>query len=111
MSDETSVPTTQPAGFWPTALGIIGTFLIFAAILAVVYVPKSGVAPAPVQNAEDTVPRTPEARKAKLEELKGAEKKASATYEVLDPKTKVVRMPIDRAMELVVTEQAKPAAK
>lgn len=105
MSDHAATPT-RPEGFWPWALGVLGTFLIFGAILSVVYLPSRQVVPTPAQPTEDNTPRTPEARRAKLEEVSAAAKKAYTTYEVVDAKAGVVRLPVERAMELVVAEQS-----
>jgi len=44
----------------------------------------------------------------KIEELKAEERKLLSTYGEVDPVTKTLRIPVDRAMELVVAESAKP---
>jgi hypothetical protein len=103
---EHSVPTNRPSGFWPAAIGIIGSFLIFAAILWVVYLPNREAVPSVSQPPDDSVPRTPVARAAALRELMAAQQRAKVNYEVLDATRGVVRLPIERAMELVVAEES-----
>ena len=45
----------------------------------------------------------------KIEVLKAEDRKLLSTYGEVDPITKTLRIPVDRAMELVVAESAKPA--
>jgi hypothetical protein len=104
MSDSDS-PSSQPSGFWPAAAGFIGTFAIFAIILAIVYLPSGGGVPSLSQPEETQVPQTPQARSAKLSEVTSAAQKAYTTYQVIDPATGRVRLPVDRAMELVIAEK------
>lgn len=100
---ETDTPASKPSGFWASAAGVLGTFLIFLIILAIVYIPGH-TAPAP-QQPEDGPPKTPEARKAKLEEVVSAASKDYASYGVIDANARTVRLPVERAMELVIAEK------
>jgi mono/diheme cytochrome c family protein len=59
-------------------------------------------APAPV-------PESVRAAAKKSEELRAEERKLQSTYGPVDPATKAVRLPIDRAMELLVKEGSQPA--
>ena len=104
MSDS-DTPASNPAGFWPTAAGFLGTFAIFAIILAIVYRPSGGGLPTVAQPEDSQVPGTPEGRKAKRAEVTSAAEKAYGTYQVLDPATGKVRLPVERAMELVIAEK------
>ena len=45
----------------------------------------------------------------KIEELRAEERKLLTTYGPVNPATKAVRIPIDRAMELVIAEGSQPA--
>lgn len=105
MSEHAATPVPAKS-FWPSFLGVLGCFLIFGIILAIVYLPGPKGTPAVTQTADDTVPRTPEARLAKIAELKATEKKAATSYAVIDQAAGTYRLPIDRAMELVVAETA-----
>ena len=60
--------------------------------------------PAPVPVAENV-----KAANKKIEELRSQESKLLTTYGEVNPATKSVRIPIDRAMELVAAENAQPA--
>jgi mono/diheme cytochrome c family protein len=59
-------------------------------------------APAPV-------PESARVAAKKIEELRAEERNLLTTYGPVDPATKAVRIPIDRAMELMVAEGAQPA--
>jgi hypothetical protein len=100
MSDA-SPASESPGSFSATLLAAIGGFAIFGLILLVAYLPKKVAPPG------DGV-RTPEQRKAALAELVGKEQTATTTYAWIDKDKGVVRLPIERAMELVVLETAKP---
>lgn len=80
-----------------TALAIVAGFLIFAVILLIVYVPKR---PAPAGNGIDT----PAQRADNLAELRAHEAAVSGSYAWVDKSKGVVRLPIDRAMELTLTD-------
>lgn len=94
MSD----PTTKPAsGSWVTLAAAIGGFAIFAIILLVAYLPKK---PEPLPDGA----RTPDQRKAALAEMRAKEKSAAATYGWTDQANGVVRIPIERAVQLTREE-------
>jgi hypothetical protein len=100
MSDA-SVHAPEPKGsFTTTLLAAVGGFAIFGVILAVAYMPKK------VEQVGDGV-RSPEQRKAILAELQGKAQTHATTYGWVDKDKGVVRLPIDRAMELVVQEHKK----
>jgi hypothetical protein len=99
MSDAYSA--SAPKGsFTATLLAAVGGFAIFGLILLVAYLPKK------VESVGDGV-KTPEQRKAALAELHGKEQTAASTYAWVDKEKGVVRLPIDRAVELVIQEHAK----
>jgi hypothetical protein len=99
MSDASHAPESK-GSFSATLLAAIGGFAIFALILVVAYLPNT-VAP-----AGDGV-RTPEQRKAALAELHGKEKTAATTYGWVDKEKGVVRLPLERAIELTIQEHSK----
>ena len=59
-------------------------------------------APAPV-------PESARVAAKKIEELRAEERQLLTTYGAVDPATKTVRIPIDRAMDLIVAEGGQPA--
>ncbi len=105
----------QPSGraFWLSAAGIIGCFLIFVVVLLIARVPAhvaGGTQPAQMTEEERLAANllTPEERADRLSELVIKEDLALKSHEWIDKPNGVVRLPIDRAMELVVRDaQAK----
>src|SRR5213593_3867595 len=93
MSD----PQQNTASF----IGILGAFLVVAVL---VYAMKYYTRPPPLNQA-----RVLE-RKRALAELRAENEKALNNYEVLDPGKGIVRLKIDRAMELTIDEYKNPAA-
>jgi mono/diheme cytochrome c family protein len=55
------------------------------------------------------VPESARVAAKKIEELRAEERKILTTYGPVNPATKAVRIPVDRAMELMVAESAQPA--
>jgi hypothetical protein len=86
--------------FLPTLLAVIGFFAIFLIIMQVAYVPN--VAP-----VAGTGLKTPEERKAILAELNGKNQTAATSYGWVDKEKGIVRIPLERAIELTIKEQAK----
>ena len=93
MSDS-AVPAKNS---WVTFAAVIGGFAIFALILLVAYLPQK---PAPLSEGA----KTPEERIAMLTDLRAKEKTAATTYAWVDQAKGVVRLPLDRAVELTVQE-------
>lgn len=101
MSDASSCSDSKCcSAFGATLIAAIGGFAIFALILVVAYLPNKA---AP---AGDGV-KTPEQRKAILAELHGKEKTAATSYGWVDKEKGVVRLPVDRAIELTIQEHKK----
>ena len=92
MSD----PAPQ-SGFFVSAIAVIGGFLIFVLILVIAYLPNK---PAPLPEGT----KTPEERAAILSELRAKETAAAKSYGWVDQTKGVVRIPIERAMQLTVEE-------
>lgn len=97
MSD-TSCTSSPKAASW---LGVLGAFLVVAFLVMMMrqYLPQ-----APVNQA-----RIDERKKA-LAEIRAEGEKAMNNEEVLDKGKKLVRLRIERAMELTVEEYKNPAA-
>ncbi len=85
---------------WASFIGTIGFFLIFAIILCIVYVPSR-------HNFRIDQVRIDE-RLAILAETQAKVKKAAYSYAWVDEKNGTVRLPITRAMDILVTEKNKP---
>ena len=100
------------ASFWYSTLGILGCFLVFAALLVFAYVPgrtpkvEPGAGLTEDQRIEARI-TTSEERDARLKALRDAERPATTTYAWIDKEAGVVRLPIERAMELTVQELGK----
>ena len=84
-----------------TALIVIACFAAFAWLAKKIYSPHAYT----VQQVEGV--RTPADRKALLAEHREKEQAEAAGYAWIDQKAGVVRVPIDRAMELTVRDHAK----
>ncbi|AOS45017.1 hypothetical protein Verru16b_02086 [Lacunisphaera limnophila] len=99
MSDSSfSFPHRTPVF---TALIVILCFAAFGWLAKRIYVPHA----ADVQAVEGVL--TPAERKVRLAELRTKEQSAATTYGWVDQPKGVVRLPIDRAIELTVRDHAK----
>ncbi len=92
MSDE-----APQSGFFTTAVAVIGGFLIFILILVIAYLPNR---PAPLPEGT----RTPQERAIILSEMRAKETAALTTYGWVDQSKGIVRIPIDRAIQLTIDE-------
>lgn len=116
---EATVPTRRNVALTATAIG--ACFLIFLGVLVVAYIPhwransfQTLYTPQEVtQMIKDKKIEETEAwryslegRTGRLAELRGKEQTAATTYAWVDKNAGVVRLPLDRAMELVVNEQS-----
>ena len=84
-------------GFFITAAAVIGGFLIFVLILVIAYLPNK---PEPLPQGT----KTPEERAAILRELRAKEVAAATSYGWVDQPKGVVRVPIERAMQLTLED-------
>lgn len=92
-----SNPSPSKSQLWTTALAALGGFVIFVLILVVAYLPQK---PAPLSEGD----LTPEQRLARLAEMRGKEKTAATSYGWVDQEKRIVRLPIDRAVELTIAD-------
>ncbi len=93
-----------------TAGIVILCFAAFAWLGYKVYAPTRSdtIAPAATEFAEDVRWRmTPQGRADRLAELHQRERTEAATYAWIDQPAGIVRLPIDRAIELTVKEHGK----
>jgi hypothetical protein len=79
---------------------VIGCFLIFAVLLAFNYAPYS---PGPARSDEDG-PRSPQERRELLQQQRTRDSGALASYDWVNREAGVVRLPVERAMELTARE-------
>jgi len=84
-----------------TLFGILGAFLV---VLGLVGAMKYYTRPAPLNQARI------EDRKKALAEIRAEEARGLSTYEVTDPGKGLVRLKIDRAIELTIEDYKNPAA-
>ena len=108
MAHETSAPARS--SFALTAGVVLACFLVFAAIVAFAYLRNRDTTVAVDLSKIDPVDQwryTEKGRTDRLAELRGKEQAAATSYGWVDQSAGVVRLPIDRAMELVVAEQGR----
>lgn len=85
-----------------TAVIVLGCFAAFGWLALKYYAPRSY----PVDKIEGV--RTPADRKALLIEHRAKERAAATSYAWVDQKAGIVRLPVERAIELTVRDHAKP---
>lgn len=88
----------------PRAFHLIAICGAFLTVAAIIWATRSYTQPAPVDKT-----RAEERRKANIE-LKQAAREKLLGYQVLDPSKGLIRMPIERAMEIAVEELRTPSA-
>lgn len=95
MSDPISHDSTEPSDNRTllSALAWVGVILLFVLIVRIAYLPTR---PQPLDQA------LIEQRIKTLADVKAKQAKLISTYEVVDAQNKVVRIPVERAMELTV---------
>ena len=86
-------PTTRQRTL--LVLGILGAIFLFAIILLIAYLPAR---PMPVDQLQI------EERRATLAEVEGEQHRRAHTYGWIDEPKGIVRIPIERAVELTVRE-------
>jgi hypothetical protein len=105
MSDASNKP------LWPTVLAVIGVFALFLIILQVARTPTQPLGPAAGLPPEEQWRASADGRRARLQELRGREQTALSGYGWVDQQAGVVRLPLDRAIELVIAEANGGAAQ
>ncbi|RME71408.1 MAG: hypothetical protein D6781_04295 [Verrucomicrobia bacterium] len=103
----------KPSGFrfWFTAILVIAGFLLFALMVRHFYLadrPEASTVPVTL-SAEKRMELnllTPEERAERLKELRASAEAAATSYGWIDKEKGIVRLPIDRAIELYAAEQA-----
>ncbi|MGH7997385.1 MAG: hypothetical protein ACREFX_13650 [Opitutaceae bacterium] len=111
MTKRDPAPAARPVGLF-TIVAIFASFAIFLAIVLGVYRPTPAALPynvLPDNMAKDEIDTaTPQARLAYLHALRARHAEQLASYSWRNPNKKdIVRIPIERAMELIVKEYGK----
>jgi hypothetical protein len=107
MSDLSSPPSR--GSFWFSTFGIIGCFLLFLIILFIAYIPsrQTEVRGAANLSDEERIAAnilTPAERKIRLEELRAREASELDGYAWIDQPNGVVRLSMERAIQLTIEE-------
>jgi hypothetical protein len=90
---------------WVSVAAVFGCFALFLLIIWLAYLPhreKTDEADLSRVSADDQWQYSPDGRAEKLKDLRAHEQTELTTYGWIDEKAGVVRLPIDRAMELTV---------
>jgi hypothetical protein len=99
-------PEVKPKSVsWVSVSAVFGCFALFLLIIYIAYLPqreKTDEADLSQVSADDRWQYSPEGRADKLKDLRAHEQTELTTYGWIDEKAGVVRLPIDRAMELTV---------
>ena len=108
MSDPSSSAFPQRTPVF-TAVVVIAAALLVACLVNRYYHPAPAMAPRgnsnPADFAEDVRWKlTPEGRAQRLTDLRARERTEATTYGWIDQKAGIVRLPLDRAVELTVRE-------
>ncbi|MFI5335233.1 MAG: hypothetical protein ACHQ5A_00480 [Opitutales bacterium] len=116
MSDQPASSAFPPRPPGLTAVVVIAAALLFAVVVHRFYHPAPAVAPrgnaTPEDFSEDVRWKmTPEGRARRLADLRGHEYGEATTYAWIDRPAGIVRLPIDRAVELIVREYSAPGGK
>jgi hypothetical protein len=105
MSDASANPARPVSLF--TIILLLGVFSVFLFVIRYTYqpAPASAYNAAPENLSKDLEWRaTAEARRKALQELRATEAKQASSYGWVDQPAGVVRLPLDRAMELTVKQ-------
>jgi len=94
-SDLHGPPETSHSNLTLSIIGALGTLLLFAFIIFLAYY-------IPAQNRESVSAETVAERKTTLAEVEAKQTDQATSYGVVNPEEGTVRIPIERAMELIV---------
>jgi hypothetical protein len=99
-----ATPPRKPVS-WVSVAAVFGCFALFLLIIYIAYLPqreKTAEADLAQVPPDDRWQYSPEGRADKLKDLRAREETELTTYGWIDQKAGVVRLPIDRAMELTL---------
>lgn len=89
---------------WPLVVAVIGVFAIFLVIVSLARTPVTPITSVVNVPEDQQWKLTSEGRKARLTEVKGATRTELNSYGWIDQNGGVVRLPIDRAIELTLAD-------
>ena len=95
MSNQLEDQEISKKSYILTVVAFLGVMLLFALIIAIAYIPNR-----PTPANEDIVKE----RKARLAEVNSKQKALISRYAWVDKNEKIVRLPIERAMQLTVRD-------
>ena len=96
-------PTYTPAA-WPLAVAVTGVFAIFLVIMHLAQTPVTPLTQAVNVPEEEQWKLTDAGRKDRLDELRATAKANANSYAWINRDAGVVRLPVDRAIELTLAE-------
>lgn len=89
---------------WPIVVAVLGVFAIFLVIVTLARTPVTPITAAVNVPEDQQWKLTSEGRKARRAEVEGAAKAEATSYAWIDKNGGVVRLPVDRAIELTLAE-------
>jgi hypothetical protein len=96
-------PTYTPAA-WPMVVAVTGVFAIFFVIMHLAQTPVTPLTEAVNVPEDQQWKLTNEGRKERLKELKATAAANASSYGWINRDAGVVRLPVDRAIELTLAE-------
>lgn len=99
-----NAPSSSSPAVWPLAVAIIGVFAIFLIIMQLARTPVTPLSQAMNVPENEQWKLSVDGRKGKLRELQGAATSAAGSYGWINRDAGVVRLPVDRAVELTLAE-------
>lgn len=109
QTNSPAVPTSKYPFF--AILFVAGVFAIFIVVYLIARHPMQPLSSASGASDDDKWRYSTEGRSGKLAEVRGKEQTAATSYGWNDQKAGVVRLPIERAMELTLQDLNSPAKK
>ncbi len=101
MSNSNSTPAPV---LWPLVVAVIGVFTIFLVIVSLARTPVTPITSAVNVPEEEQWKLSSAGRQERRAELEGGAKAAATTYGWINQNDGVVRLPVDRAIELTLAD-------
>lgn len=101
MSD---APDHSSSTAWPLVIAVIGVFAIFLVIMQLAKAPVTPLTAVENVPETDQWKLTAEGRKDRLREVQGRDATLASEYAWIDKANGVVRLPVERAIELTLAE-------
>ncbi len=101
MSNSSSAPAPI---VWPVIVAVLGVFAIFLVIVSLARTPVTPISAATNVPEEEQWKLSSEGRLDRLAELEGTAKANASSYGWINEADGVVRLPVDRAIELTLAD-------